>query len=421
MTTGESTTTPAYDANGNMTTDQNGQQYVYNAWNQLVAVKNSDGDVIATYSYNGLGWQVTQTEDSTTTDLYYSSQWQVLQEQVSGSATASYVWSPVCVDALVCRDAGGTRLYALQDANWNVTALVDTSGTVQQRYTYTPFGVATALTACWETPETPISWNYLYQGQRRDLVTGLDNDRRRWYSPSLARYLTPDPTGFDAGQNNFYAVDANGPTNHTDPSGLEIVDPTPNGNAVVECPQQAKANGGKPNGTNLGVIIDEKGNALYIKCDGTSLYGVLQIGGQKLLFGKCLPKAGINIWIISKDAAGKFDKIEWLNIGPAADETGSYAASRDVILTEIAAAKKTLKALGRPTTVREDREALQAALKKAEKSLAILTINANATRYQTVIYYYPTNKVYRLERRGGNFEFVEDPDTHLGIEKEPSP
>ena len=220
MTTGESTTTPAYDANGNMTTDQNGQQYVYNAWNQLVTVKNSDGDTIATYSYNGLGWQVTQTEDSTTTALYYSSQWQVLQEQVSGSTTASYVWSPVYVDALVCRDAGGTRLYALQDANWNVTALVDTSGTVQQRYTYTPFGVATALTASWETPETPISWNYLFQGQRRDLVTDLDNARNRWYSPSLARFLTPDPTGFDAGQNNFYAVEGNGPTDMLDPSGL---------------------------------------------------------------------------------------------------------------------------------------------------------------------------------------------------------
>ena len=35
--------TPTYDANGNLTTDETGQQYVYDAWNRLVAVKNSSG------------------------------------------------------------------------------------------------------------------------------------------------------------------------------------------------------------------------------------------------------------------------------------------------------------------------------------------------------------------------------------------
>ena len=41
----------------------------------------------------------------------------------------------------------GLRLYALQDANWNVVALVSTSGTVQERFWYTAFGTATALGA----------------------------------------------------------------------------------------------------------------------------------------------------------------------------------------------------------------------------------------------------------------------------------
>jgi YD repeat-containing protein len=35
--------TPAYDNNGNITTDETGQQYVYDAWNRLVAVKTSAG------------------------------------------------------------------------------------------------------------------------------------------------------------------------------------------------------------------------------------------------------------------------------------------------------------------------------------------------------------------------------------------
>ncbi len=39
--------TPTYDANGNMISDQNGNTYVYDAWNRLVEVKNAAGTVIA--------------------------------------------------------------------------------------------------------------------------------------------------------------------------------------------------------------------------------------------------------------------------------------------------------------------------------------------------------------------------------------
>ncbi len=84
----------------------------------------------------------------TATDLYYSNQWQVVEERLSGTTapTAQYVWSPVYVDAMIERDtAGGPRLYVQQDAHWNVTALVSTSGAVQERYAYDPYGKATVL------------------------------------------------------------------------------------------------------------------------------------------------------------------------------------------------------------------------------------------------------------------------------------
>ena len=75
--------------------------------------------------------------------MFYSAAWQVLEEQVGGNAEVQYVWSPVYVDAMVLRDrdtdANGSldeRVYVLQDANFNVTALVDDSGTVIERYVY---------------------------------------------------------------------------------------------------------------------------------------------------------------------------------------------------------------------------------------------------------------------------------------------
>src|SRR5204862_5035079 len=94
---------------------------------------------------------------STTTVLLYSSAWQVLEESVAGVYTQRYVWSPVYVNALILRDkdnsgtgltatgSGFDRLWVVQDANWNVVALVNGSGSVVERYDYTPFGVVTFM------------------------------------------------------------------------------------------------------------------------------------------------------------------------------------------------------------------------------------------------------------------------------------
>jgi uncharacterized protein RhaS with RHS repeats len=103
---------------------------------------------LQSFSYDGMYRIITAS--GTTTHRYYSDQDQLIEEEVGGAATARYVWSPVYVKALVLRDfatgAPGTlnqRLWVQQDANWNVTALVNGSGVVVERYIYTPYGVTT--------------------------------------------------------------------------------------------------------------------------------------------------------------------------------------------------------------------------------------------------------------------------------------
>jgi RHS repeat-associated protein len=219
-----------YDANGNTTADGSGNTFVYDAWNRLVAVKIG-GTTLAAYGYNGLGERVTETHGTTTTDLYYSSSWQVLEERVSGVIQARNVWSPVYVDALVLRDQSslhnGTldqRLYVQQDADWNVTALVDASGNVVERYVYDPYGAVTVWTPSWMARGTSLyGWTYFFQGKRRDWAVGLDDSRGRPYSPTLMRWLQSDPLGFAAGDANLYRVEGNRPTNAGDPTGLEIL------------------------------------------------------------------------------------------------------------------------------------------------------------------------------------------------------
>src|SRR5206468_9100827 len=52
ITSISSATTPTYDSNGSMTGDETGKQFVFDAWNRLVVVKDSGGSTLATYRYD---------------------------------------------------------------------------------------------------------------------------------------------------------------------------------------------------------------------------------------------------------------------------------------------------------------------------------------------------------------------------------
>jgi RHS repeat-associated protein len=218
-------TTPTYDNNGNLTTDANGNTYVYDAWNRLVAVRNGS-TTLETYSYDALNRRITENT-GTPVDLYYNTAWQVIEEQVAGSSTGNtqYVWCLLLSDTLVERDSNPNgslplRLYAQQDANGNITALVDTSGSVVERFVYDPFGAATALDPSWSGPGSSLfGWRYLFQGLRYDATIGLYYARNRDYSPTLGRWLQQDPIRFQAGDLNLYRMEFNRPATSHDPTG----------------------------------------------------------------------------------------------------------------------------------------------------------------------------------------------------------
>ncbi len=240
-------TAPTYDANGNMASGSLTSQpaasvtMVYNAWNQLVSVSNAAGQVIAQYTYNAMGYRITETYPQggngiaagTVNNIYYDSSWQAIETRTDGTAssnvTSQTVWSAAYINAVVLQDtysAGviqpNSRLYFLQDANWNTTAivgLVSGSWQVTQRFAYSPYGTITVLTSDWSTTgETPLASN-LYQGMTLDPVTGLYYARNRNYSPSLGRWINQDPAGYINGANTYQFVMSN-PLSYVDPIGL---------------------------------------------------------------------------------------------------------------------------------------------------------------------------------------------------------
>src|SRR5579884_2276357 len=217
--------TISYDANGNTTADGTGNTYTYDAWNRVVSVQNN-GTAIASYHYDGLGRLIQVTEGGITTDLYVSSADQVLAEYQGSTVTAYNVWSPVYVNALVFRainQGSWQRLYPVQDANWNVTALVNgTGGVVVERYAYDPYGAITVMSSGWVVQ---TSSNYdvpnMWQGMRYDWTTNLYvTASGRFVSPTLMRPLQTDPLGL-APDVNSYRWEGNGPTDWVDPSGLQ--------------------------------------------------------------------------------------------------------------------------------------------------------------------------------------------------------
>ena len=222
-------TAPTYDSNGNLTKDENDYRFVWDAWNMMVQVKNSSNVVIITYGRDALHRHVTDTVSSSVTDRFFSLGWQLLETKTGSNTVTRNVWSPAYVDALVLRDrdtdSNGTldeRIYPLQDANWNTTALVTTSGTIVERETYNPFGVATYRDASGAALSgSSKDWVFLHQGGEK-IAAGDYEFRNRVHSPTLGRWLTNDPLGFAAGDVNTFRSFANNPITIVDPSGLDI-------------------------------------------------------------------------------------------------------------------------------------------------------------------------------------------------------
>ncbi len=237
--------TPVYDSNGNMTTDQNGNKLVYDAWNRLVKVTNSSGQIIAQYTYNAMGYRISESYPQggngvaagTVNYIYYNSNWQTIETRTNGTAnsnvTSQMVWSAAYINAAILQDtysAGviqpNSRIYFLQDANWNTTAIVGYNSTtgawgVTQRYVYSPHGSLLVLNSDFSTPPggTQPLVNNLYQGMTLDQVTGLYDARNRNYSPSLGVWISQDPAQYINGANTYQFVMGN-PVGATDPSGL---------------------------------------------------------------------------------------------------------------------------------------------------------------------------------------------------------
>ncbi len=289
--------TPAYDPAGNMTTipqpKEPTQHYTatYDAWNRLVRLtepaepesssSSASGSsesteaeelllasssessaesssssaepaevLVAEYQYDARRFRIIEQTYADgvldeTRHVYFTESWQVLEERLGTSSTPDrqHVWGLRYIDDLILRDrsVNGTldeRLYALQDANWNVIATADEAGDVQERYAYTTYGQPTFLAEDYSPLiESQYNWQNLFTALRWSDRTRLTNARNRNLHNVLGNWTSRDPAGYRDGViNSLYSYAASLPTSRTDPLGLQSDDRCPS-----EGPQDGRA------------------------------------------------------------------------------------------------------------------------------------------------------------------------------------
>jgi len=82
---------------------------------------------------------------TSTTDFFYSKDWQVVAEWVNGSPTTQYFWSPVYFDSLILRDQGGIRIYVHQDAKFKTPVIISL-----RSLTFRRFSSDFSINSIWE-------------------------------------------------------------------------------------------------------------------------------------------------------------------------------------------------------------------------------------------------------------------------------
>jgi RHS repeat-associated protein len=226
-------TTPAYDDAGNTTSFpqpnnlSSAYTATYDAWNRMTAVQASSVNV-ATYAYDGRNRRITQNTYSggtltETREFYFTSNWQDIEEQVSGSMVDQYVYGIRYIDELVCRDdSSANRYYVMQDANFNVTSICDkSSGAVDERYRYQPYGQQTVFDSSWTVLSgSAYDWVVGFQGLESDVATGLVYVRNRWLHAELGRWAQREPSRAKVIDGIYQYVRSN-PVNRVDPQGLQ--------------------------------------------------------------------------------------------------------------------------------------------------------------------------------------------------------
>jgi RHS repeat-associated protein len=206
-----------YDPAGNLTTDAQGNMYVYDAENKLTASTMTTG-YQSSYAYDGDGDRISKAvtqngaePPTTTTTFVYDTKGKLIAEYGGASATPN----------------GGTS-YLTTD-QLSSTRVVTNSGptpTVVARYDYLPFGEQIMAPNAGRSGSlgygTADDTRQKFTSKERDSESNLDYFDARYYSSAQGRFTSADDadmTNHGPRTLNLYAYVQNNPLRYLDPTG----------------------------------------------------------------------------------------------------------------------------------------------------------------------------------------------------------
>jgi len=198
-----------YDANGSLVSGD-GKFYEYNDANQLVRVRIGDaaGAVLGEYSYDYTGQRIKKVENGLKT--YYLGTHYDTQAEGNQTKSTSYYFANA--ERMAKEDSAGRLLFFNSDHLGSTNVITDSSGSLNERDTYYPFGEI----------RLDGTEKYLYTGKERDSLTGQYYFGARYYTTNMMHFNQADTIVQDGSSPksfNRYAYVNNSPISNFDPDG----------------------------------------------------------------------------------------------------------------------------------------------------------------------------------------------------------
>jgi len=209
VASGSTPTSLSYDANGNVTTDENGNGYAWDALNRLTKITYSGG-ATSNFAYDGLSRRVSIIEKNsggtvTSTKLYLWTGSEIAEERSSGTTVTKRFFPQG-------EQQSGTDYYYTKDHLGSIREMLNSSGSIVARYSYDPYGRTTLVSG---TNLATFQYDHYYVHS----TSGLYLTRYRAFDPNTGRWLSRDPIAEQGGL-NLYGYVRDDPTNAWDLTGL---------------------------------------------------------------------------------------------------------------------------------------------------------------------------------------------------------
>jgi RHS repeat-associated protein len=207
----DETDTFSYDLNGNLIAMGN-IRCSYDALDRLSKV-HLNGKT-ASYQYDELNRCIERADTEGVIRFFYLNQTEIGACNSQGDVEQFLLPGPGRESApcqALSIELNGSNYAALHDQSGHLRALVDHSNKSASYYRYSAFGEQEHF--------GPAESPWTFAGKRQDPLTKWIHFGRRYYLPTIGRFLTPDPAGLSVSP-NLYAYLANSPLIRYDTYGL---------------------------------------------------------------------------------------------------------------------------------------------------------------------------------------------------------